>query len=83
MTLHEYLRRISKADRAKLAAEVGYHENTLVNVSNGSKSCSAGLAIELERATRGVLRVEDICPAIDWSVIRGKTARPAPGASNG
>jgi DNA-binding transcriptional regulator YdaS (Cro superfamily) len=75
MTLHDYLRRLSKTDRAEFAVAAGTVLGHLHNISYGYKPCTPRIAVGIERESRGVLRVEELCPDVDWAVIRGRKAR--------
>lgn len=70
MDLLTYFKSLPKEERATFAERCGTTEGHLRNVAYSCKSCAAELAVNVERESDGAVRVEEIRPDIDWSVIR-------------
>lgn len=69
--------------RDRFAARCGTSFLHLRNCSLGFKTLSAVTAINVERESGGVIRVEQIRPDVDWAVIRNvkpTRRRPKPDA---
>lgn len=58
--------------QAQLARSINVTKQAVTFWMNGSRTPSAETAIDIERATRGLVTVEDIRPDIDWKVVRGE-----------
>lgn len=80
MTLLTYLGHLTADQRRVFADELRISLASLSQYANGHRRISAGLAIEIERLTRGVLRCEDLHPHADWSFVRGSGGRRPPPA---
>lgn len=76
MELIEYLNAIPLEARDSFAERCGTSFDYLRQVGYGNRKCTEGLAMHLERESGKVLICEDLCPAADWSVVRG-TALPS------
>ena len=74
MNLKAYLRTLTAEDRASFAARCGASLTHIKFVAYGAKNLSCELAINIERESGGVVRVEDLRPDADWRVIRGTKA---------
>ncbi|MCB6184261.1 helix-turn-helix domain-containing protein [Leeia sp. TBRC 13508] len=69
MKLRELWLSLSEDDRKALAVKCRTTYAHLRNVVYG-KSCSAKLAVDLERESDGRLKVEQLCPGVDWAYLR-------------
>ena len=58
----------------KLAKAIDLTKAAISQYATGLKRPSAEVAIRIEAATRGRVRVEDIRPDVPWHVIRGSQA---------
>lgn len=70
---------ISKAidclgSQEQLAKAVDLTQSAISSYVTGIKRPSAEVAIRIEAATDGKVRVEDLRPDVPWHVIRGKQA---------
>lgn len=75
MSLKEHLKTIRPIDRPAFAQACGTTLGHLTNVAYGYRPCGESLAIAIERETNGTVRVEDLRPDVDWSVIRARPPR--------
>jgi DNA-binding transcriptional regulator YdaS (Cro superfamily) len=64
------------ADRKAFAEGCGVSLGHLNNIAYECehKSCSAELAIEIERESKRAVTCEELCPDVDWAVLRGTKA---------
>lgn len=53
---------------------LGVTAQTVCNWTSRGRQIPVAVAVAMERVSDGAIRVEDICPGIDWQVIRAKTA---------
>lgn len=73
--LHGYLKAKSPDAREAFAERCGTTIGHLNNVALSHKTCSAALAVAIERESRGAIRCEDMCSSVDWAVVRKKSRR--------
>jgi DNA-binding transcriptional regulator YdaS (Cro superfamily) len=78
MELKTYFLGLRVDERADFARRCGVALGHLRNIAYGSRSCTEGLAIAIERETDGQLTCESLCPGADWAFIRGTSARAIP-----
>lgn len=71
MNLKTYLSGLTLKERDAFAARVGTSAGHLRNMSYGYRTCAETLAIEIERASDGVVTCEELCPQADWAYVRG------------
>jgi len=76
-------RGIDRDGRDSLAKRCGTTVNHMRNVAYGQKTCGESLCINIERATKGAVRCEDLRPDVDWGYLRGTAGEPAPPAETG
>lgn len=69
MDLDAFLTSRGHGAAADLARQLGVSE-ALVSFWRAGRQVPAGRAIEIERATGGAVRVEELRPDIDWAVLR-------------
>lgn len=69
--LKAYLRTIKgEAAKRDFAVRCGTSINHLRAIAYGAKPCGESLAINIERESAGLVRVEGLRPDVDWAVIR-------------
>ena len=74
MNLLDYLKSLTNEQQAAFAAQCQTSAGQLKQVAYGHRRASAALAINVERASDGVVRCEDLRPDIDWAYLRGTAA---------
>lgn len=60
-------------EQQEFGQSIGTSRGHLRNIVNGSATCSAALAVKIERAAKRLgwaIPVEDLCPEVDWAYIR-------------
>ena len=67
MDLRTFLASMTPEARDDFAARVGVSVGHLRNIAYGSKPCSAEHAIAIEVASGSRVRVEPLCPGLDWA----------------
>jgi DNA-binding transcriptional regulator YdaS (Cro superfamily) len=77
MDLRAYMASIPVKDRPAFAARCGTTAGHLQNVAYGYKPCGEGLAISIERESKGSVTVEELRPDVDWAYIRGTKRKRA------
>jgi DNA-binding transcriptional regulator YdaS (Cro superfamily) len=70
MSLLDFLKPLSGADRAGLAARCGTSIDYLFLIAYGHRKPKAALAISIERESGGKVRCEELLPDADWAYIR-------------
>ena len=73
MDLNTYLSKRNGTAK-EFAGLVGIHEVLLSQLRNNQRKTPAEICIEIERASNGKVRCEDLRPDVDWSYLR-KTAK--------
>lgn len=69
-TFHAYFKALSKDARQAVADQVGTTVAYLWQIAYAQRLCRESLAIEIEKASKGAVRVEDLRPDVDWAYIR-------------
>lgn len=69
-TFHAYFKSLSKDERQAVADQVGTSVAYLWQIAYGQRRCAEAMAIEIEKASNGSVRVEDLRPDVDWAYIR-------------
>jgi DNA-binding transcriptional regulator YdaS (Cro superfamily) len=69
-TFHTYFKALSKDERQAVADQVGTSVAYLWQIAYGQRLCRESLAIEIEKASKGTVRVENLRPDVDWAYIR-------------
>ena len=72
MNLKTYL---SDHKQVDLARELGVTQGAVHQWANGLSRVSAERCIQIEKATKGAVRCEDLRPDVDWSVLRGTSTK--------
>ncbi len=76
MDLKTFLFSMPMPERIKFALRCKSTYGHVRNVAYGQKSCSAELAMEIERESSGKVLCETLCPGASWSTVRGTRSRP-------
>lgn len=71
MNLLDYLKSLTNEQQVAFAAQCQTSGGQLKQVAYGHRRASAALAINVERASGGEVRCEDLRPDIDWAYLRG------------
>lgn len=71
MTLHEYLKNLSKEAVDGFAKRCNTTAGQLRQVGYGNRRAAAGLAVDIERESAGAVTCEELRPDIDWAYLRG------------
>lgn len=75
--LRDYLNSLPVPEQKLLADRCGTTVNYLRQIGYGNRACSAELAIDLERESRGCLLCEALVPSgVDWAYIRATDPAP-------
>lgn len=74
MKLLDYLKTMPIEERDIFAVNCGTSLGHLNNVAYGYRPCGEKLAVDIERESEANVTVEELCPSVDWKVIRGKPA---------
>ncbi|MFM0503925.1 transcriptional regulator [Paraburkholderia caffeinilytica] len=69
-TFHAYFKSLSKDERKAIADQVGTSVAYLWQIAYEQRRCAESMAIEIEKASKGAVRVEDLRPDVDWAYIR-------------
>jgi DNA-binding transcriptional regulator YdaS (Cro superfamily) len=69
-TFHTYFKGLAKVERDAFATKVGTSVAYLWQIAYKQRRCAESLAIEIEKASAGAVRVEDLRPDVDWAYIR-------------
>jgi len=65
-----YFKALAKDERASLAEQVGTSVAYLWQIAYGQRRCKESMAIEIEKASRRAVRLEDLRPDVDWAYVR-------------
>lgn len=74
MTLHEYLKALSKPALEEFAVKCVTSTGQLRQVAYCNRRASAALAVSIERESKGAVVCEALRPDIDWAYLRGSKA---------
>lgn len=69
-TFHTYFKGLSKAERDAFAAQVGTSVAYLWQIAYKQRRCAEAMAIEIEKASKREVSVEDLRPDVDWAYVR-------------
>jgi len=72
---------IPRPARPDFAKKCGVSVGQLHNIAYGLRPCAVDLAIEIEKASEGKVKVEESCPDVDWAYLRGTAARRSKSAA--
>ena len=75
MKLREYMS-LDGVKPTSLASKLGVAPAYLYQMATGIRSVSPERAIEIEKATSGAIRCEDLRPDVDWAYLRGTAPTP-------
>lgn len=73
MTLHEYLKPMTRDEIQALAERCKTSAGQLKQVAYGNRRPSAALSIDLDRETQGAVTCEELRPDLDWAHVRLST----------
>ena len=79
--LREYLNSLPVDEQHKFARRVGTSVGYMRKAISTNQRLGVGLLVEIERATDGAVRCEDLRPDVDWSVIRGTATQDNAGVA--
>ncbi len=68
MQIREYIAS-APGNGKRLATALGISPSYLSQLASGHRAVTAEMALRIERATNGVVSVEESCPAADWEVV--------------
>lgn len=77
MELKTYLSNLERGGLSKLAALLDISPSYLSQLSSGSAPVSEKRCIEIEKATGGAVRCEDLRPDVDWAYLRSSSLEGA------
>jgi DNA-binding transcriptional regulator YdaS (Cro superfamily) len=69
-TFHAHFKALSKDERQAFADQVGTSVAYLWQIAYGQRRCNESLAIEIEKASKGAVRLEALRPDVDWAYVR-------------
>lgn len=69
-TFRTYFKALTKDERTAIAEQVGTSVAYLWQIAYKQRRCNESMAIEIEKASKGAIRVEDLRPDVDWAYIR-------------
>ena len=70
MELKTYLSNLKRGGISKLANALGISSSYLSQLSSGLAPVSPERCIEIEKATGGAVRCEELRPDVDWAYLR-------------
>lgn len=74
MSLHTYIKGLDKDGLVDLAARCDTTPGQLKQIAYGNRRANGGLAVSIERETKGQVTCEQLRPDIDWAYLRGSQA---------
>jgi len=77
MDLKTYLSNLKRGGISELANKLEISSSYLSQLSSGSAPISMERCIEIEKATGGAVRCEDLRPDIDWAYLRNSQNQEA------
>ena len=76
MKLREYMN-LEGVQPTRLASMLGVAPAYLYQMATGIRSIAPARAIEIEKATAGAVRCEELRPDVDWADLRGSAPKEA------
>ncbi|KAA8731006.1 helix-turn-helix domain-containing protein [Acinetobacter qingfengensis] len=70
--LKQFLKPMTKGERVAFAEKCGTTLGNLYQVIYSTTSCSADLAIAIDRESNGAVRCDDLRPSADFSYLRNQ-----------
>ena len=67
---------MNRGEAGRLASFFGVSKSRISQIAAGESQISAARAIEIEKATFGVVKCEDLIPGADWAYLRGTVPTP-------
>lgn len=77
MELKTYLSNLQRGGISKLANALGISSSYLSQLSSGLAPISLERCIEIEKATGGAVRCEELRPDVDWAYLRKSNSEEA------
>lgn len=68
--LRDFCLAMSREDREIFAEKVGTTAGHLHQIYHGYSKCNEALAIEIDKATGGQVKCDDLCPDVDFDYLR-------------
>lgn len=68
-----YLSKLERGGVSRLANKLGISASYLSQLASGAASISTERAVEIEKATGGAVRCEDLRPDFDWAYLRSSS----------
>lgn len=68
--LKQFLKPMNKDQRIAFAIKCGTTLGNFYQMIYGTTSCSASLAIAIDRESNGAVRCDDLCPQADFDYLR-------------
>jgi len=73
--LKKFMAPLSAEERDKFAKRCGTSRGHLQNIMYG-KACAPELALLIEKESGGAVRVESLCPNVEWSYLQNRFPEP-------
>ncbi|MGA4742417.1 helix-turn-helix domain-containing protein [Acinetobacter junii] len=70
MPLKKYFRTLSKAQKEEFAERCETTVDYMKLIIFGVRSCTAKLAIDIDRESKGAVKCEELCPEADFNYLR-------------
>lgn len=70
MPLKKYFRTLTKAQKEDFAARCDTTVDYMKLIIFGVRSCTAKLAIDIDRESNGAVKCEELCPDADFQYLR-------------
>lgn len=70
--LHKYFYLLNAAERRRLADRCRTSSKHIQNIIYGA-ACSPGLAVEIDKASGGLVPFDRLCKNVDWNYVRKST----------
>lgn len=77
MELKTYLSNLKRGGITRLATSLGISSSYLSQLSSGSAPISLERCIDIEKATGGAVRCEELRPDVDWAYLRNSQSQEA------
>lgn len=68
--LQDWLNSLPAATQRLIAEKAGTSIGQLRHIAYGNRSCSARLAVEIDKFSEGKVPMTKLCPEIDWEHVK-------------
>ena len=75
MNLSDYFKELGRGSASALCEAIKGHSSDVSDWATGKKQVPAERCPQIEAATKGMVRCEDLRPDVAWGVLRGNTAQ--------